>query len=127
LLNAFLAARLKPRPEFAHLREQSALECGGLTPPYGLPFVLYRPRFRRPSFRLTLSSHPSSCRAQHRLPKSAGRDAPQGGVKPPHSKAHHSVIIACYHSLDDAFAPEGGRSEQYETDFFQAAMNEMGE
>jgi len=52
------------------------------------PFMLLPSlRSRGPSFRRTLSSRPSSCVAHHRLLKNAGRDGPQGGVKPPHSKA----------------------------------------
>jgi len=44
-------------------------------------------RSRSPSFRLALSSHPSPCGTHHRLLKNAGRDTPQGGIKPPHSMA----------------------------------------
>ena len=59
--------------EFGNLRAQPALDCGGLSPPYGFPLMRYR-LCGHAALRsaLALSSHPSPCGTQHRLLKTRG-------------------------------------------------------
>ena len=60
--------------KFGPLRAQPAVDCGGLTPPYGFaPYAVLTLRSRSASFRLILSSHPFPCSAQHRLVKARAR------------------------------------------------------